>query len=802
MPLVDNAWYTNGSTGVQVFDLGSQQTSAGATVTITGVTVPAGALIVVVAAEVTSAAAGTCADGTNGAYTVATSGAMSTAAGFGTLFYFPNSAALTNATITFTKQTTARAASIAAFYVTGILAASPLDAAVTATTAVNSATPTVTSGTPAQAGELIIGACAYSNASARTLTNTGSFNTPFANQTGQPTASVGGGHLNVNGSGVVTFTPTLAAASDNRTMIVGFKLITTTLVGWWNVTRWAASTTKVTGNMVRQNATPNLNAERVFVCIASTAGTGTTAASEPAWSTTAAATRGAKFTDNTVTWMEATGVAALNGDLTNTPNWNTVKNTAIVQGQVIQNVAGTLILICTTAGTAGNAAEPSWAAFTNAGATTADNTVTWTTLGASFSAWAAPHARMANAVTTNWGAVNDFFFVGDNHAEFQTSNLTISVPAAGQVLCVDHTVAPPTSANLKTTATISMSGNATTLSFSNGPFYCYGIIFVAGGTLGSINLTLGGNSNVAKFQFCSFRLMSSNSNLTAGNGNGFMFWDNCTVQFGVTSLSLLPNAKLFKWTNTLSAILGTPPTNLFAAGNTFGGLIVLDGIDLSAMGSNVIAAANNTAGLGLFNRCKLGASSGLAQTPTVEGRLIDFIQCDSGATNYTQSRIAYPGRQDVETTIVRTGGASDGTTPISWKIATNANSTWGIRAYESIPLVIWNDVTGAHTVTIFGTTTGGGVPNNDDIWVEVEYLGDASTPQASVATSTKANILVASTTTNNSSDGSTWGGAGAGNGFKMVVPSFTVNQKGYISVLVRVAKVSSTYYVDPKILLS
>ena len=77
--------------------------------------------------------------------------------------------------------------------------------------------------------------------------------------------------------------------------------------GYYGVTAWAALTTKVCGNLVRQLAAPTVGNERVFVCIASTAGTGATGASEPGWTIT----RGGQTTDSTVTWAEATGIAAL-----------------------------------------------------------------------------------------------------------------------------------------------------------------------------------------------------------------------------------------------------------------------------------------------------------------------------------------------------------------------------------------------------------------------------------------------------------------------------------------------------------
>jgi hypothetical protein len=77
-------------------------------------------------------------------------------------------------------------------------------------------------------------------------------------------------------------------------------------------------------------------------------------------------------------------------------------------------------------------------------------------------------------------------------------------------------------------------------------------------------------------------------------------------------------------------------------------------------------------------------------------------------------------------------------------------------------------------------------------------ISGAGNPQGSFKTSTKADNLAASAATNNSADGSTWGGGGAGNGFKIVCPSFTPAQKGAINIYVRAAKASATYYIDPR----
>jgi len=137
-------------------NIGTNSNTSGATVTLTGVTVPAGAMIFVVTDEYISSVGGTLADTVN-TYTAGTAIANENNAGygFGKYFYVLNCVALNNGTITYTKSTSGDTALISAFYVTGIATSSALDTAVTST-AYGSGTISLTSGTPAVAGELFV----------------------------------------------------------------------------------------------------------------------------------------------------------------------------------------------------------------------------------------------------------------------------------------------------------------------------------------------------------------------------------------------------------------------------------------------------------------------------------------------------------------------------------------------------------------------------------------------------------------------------------------------------------------------
>jgi hypothetical protein len=190
---------------------------------------------------------------------------------------------------------------------------------------------------------------------------------------------------------------------------------------------------------------------------------------------------------------------------------------------------------------------------------------------------------------------------------------------------------------------------------------------------------------------------------------------------------------------------GSWPTTLFKSADSSPpgeGVLLIENVDLSAFGGTQYFGAG-LLGRVVMNKCKL-SSSAVCNATIDQGLLsgtVDAIDCDSGGLTYRHERWSYPGNQVVSASAVRTGGASNGTTSYSWLITTTANSQW-LFPFEALPMVIWNTSTAADvTVTLHGCYNGTALPNNDDIWLDVGYFGTSSSTAGSRKTATKANFL-------------------------------------------------------------
>ncbi|TIU02346.1 MAG: hypothetical protein E5W43_00960 [Mesorhizobium sp.] len=422
-------------------------------------------------------------------------------------------------------------------------------------------------------------------------------------------------------------------------------------------------------------------------------------------------------------------------------------------------------------------------------------------------------ADWANAYTTLVAALagksaGDVFYVSEDHAETQASAMSIAPPGSiaspTPIICVNHSGSvPPVSADLRTTATISTTGT-NNISFSAGGYY-KGIIFTAGSGAGGAQLIIPTTgTSVSVFEDCSLRIGSTgNGKIVLGNGGvnlAMVELLNTTVSFAAIGQGFSVAGAAFRWKNTASALLGTIPTTLFDWVSGRGGDILLRGVDLSAAGSGKTIIGATASVFGRFQAidCKLNASVTKATTPNGPGVLEpEFYRSGSSGVNYNLNETKYSGTLDEELTIVRTGGASDGTTPLAWKIVTSANTTW-YTPFVAPPIAIWNDTTGSSvTATVQGIWGGGAVPNSDEIWLEVEYLGSGASPQASFVNDSKADPLASAA--GQTAGSGTWGGSTTK--FELAA-SFTPQQKGWIFVTVKAAKASSTFYIDPKVTLT
>jgi hypothetical protein len=407
--------------------------------------------------------------------------------------------------------------------------------------------------------------------------------------------------------------------------------------------------------------------------------------------------------------------------------------------------------------------------------------------------WTNATTTIAAAITL--GAAGDTYFIADDHAETTTSTLVVtfkgSASAPDTVVCVDHTIASPGTADLKTTATVSVTGTAAGLQV-RGYFYCYGITWNCGTSTSAQALQLSTAAAYTQhYEKCSFVLGGTGAQqLTVNSGtDNRLRWTNCLVSFGATSQTIVTGQGLFEWVNTpTGALVGSVPTLLFT-GQT--GRMVVEGVDLSALGSGTtLVSAAFLAGVFLFKECKIGSLVTVAASFNQPSEIILLIRCDSGTANYRNEEYHFEGTGTTETTIVRTGGATDGTTGFSNKIVTNTQARWPCP-YEMSPIAIWNDTVGSPiTVTVEGIASA--VPNNDEVWMGVEYMSSATSLLGARVTTNK---VVLATAAANTSSSSTWGGALTGK-FKMAV-TVTPQQKGPITVYVKVGKPSTTVYIDP-----
>lgn len=584
-------------------------------------------------------------------------------------------------------------------------------------------------------------------------------------------------------------------------------------VGYAAIAARPQNTAVAVGALRRQFTAPTLGNERVFICAAA----GTTAnTTDASWTVS----RGAKVTDGTVTWIECTGMAAVNGDATNTPTWAQAK--AVAQfpevGNIIKRNNGVSyqILSTTSFGLLG-ASEPAFS--DTAGVTTTDNGNVWTSLGpvGNFTGGGAPHARLANVFGFNWYVAGQTVYVASNHAESQTTAISLSPVGAfglvNRIICHNSAGSyPPTSPATGATISTTAAANITLAGPNNGAVFISGLTFRAGVGAASGLVSVTASGSTLSFDGCVFDIANSGASVTSSavaissGSSGATAFNNTTVKFAHVGQGVTLNNGQFSWraTGPILAVGSLVPTTFMLVNAGQFATIILEALDLSQLTGNLMAAGSaiTTAfGQAAINDCKLNA----AATFTILGRgfVVQLNRSDSSATAYKSARYQYEGAETTETTITRVGGAVDPNgLAQSRKIVTAAGAQW-LQPFKAEPYAIWHATTGANvTVTVYGTINSASLPNNDEIWMEVEYLGSSAFPVGTIVNTTKASLLASNAAV--TSDNSSWDGGGSGAGwspFKLVA-TVTPGMASVIEARIHAAKASTTYYIDPQIVLT
>lgn len=379
--------------------------------------------------------------------------------------------------------------------------------------------------------------------------------------------------------------------------------------------------------------------------------------------------------------------------------------------------------------------------------------------------WALAKATITGALAI--AAAGDTIYVSQVHAETSASAITMtSLGTAAnpvRVVCANDGAEPPTA--VATSATVTTTAGVT-ITF-NGYATYYGLIVVAGSGSSSSSAEIRFNIDALPFWFhgtaCSFRLATTGTpkillgTSSTGLDDALIEWDNCTVSFGHVGQGLAVRGARFVWRNTASAVLGTVPTTLFLPMNGPGGPVVCEGVDFSALGSgkNLVSQAVAITNTYRFWACKLGASVAIVTGTHVGpgGTVVELLNGDSGDTHSRHERYVYHGSQVVDTVVYRGSGATDGETSVAWKL-TGANTQPFIAPYTTFPVTMWLNSTGSKTLTLSYVHGEAAALTDEEIWLDLTYLGTSGFPLASIATDRKATLLAsaASQSTDTASD--------------------------------------------------
>ena len=469
---------------------------------------------------------------------------------------------------------------------------------------------------------------------------------------------------------------------------------------------------------------------------------------------------------------------------------------------------------CTIAGTSHAATQPAWPTS----GTIADGGVTWTTRSPTTWANATIFLDYIMSLTSNVWTAGDTFWI-DSTAVI---TITDGLLAIGEGTYNPGNAKIPTriisTDDLDTEPPVTYAPGATLKSIANvelrsNGLHLWGLDLHAGtgassGTpsIYAANLDTYATGNLSRFHDCNLFLDYAVANCSFRTGNGAQNYGpadttlrNTTVTFTHAGQYLRLGIGYTDWLG--GAILGTPPTNLFAgAGPAQMCAARIEAVDLDLETGNLFWAPNFGTAPIHVTRCLLNSAVALhGGTPPTLGALPFIIEdCYVDAPPTRATSASYLATLTPETTFVRDGGFEHLGAPTSWKVVTTAeNNAGGFSAPE---VLLANDITDTELNARVQILIDSATPlTTADVWIELSSLDTADSPLATLHTTQPTPPFTGVALEQSDL---TWDTTGMANPQPCaLVATFTPGQPGEIAARVVIAKPSATIYIDPVLTL-
>ena len=479
---------------------------------------------------------------------------------------------------------------------------------------------------------------------------------------------------------------------------------------------------------------------------------------------------------------------------------------------------------CTTLGTSG-AAVPAWpAAVTQDVTTVVDGTVTWTARKYGFSSGATANWTFAGIYGDYVASAVDLFdrvFAANTHSEANAAAITILFPGSNRLISVSDAAAPPTTRLAGALISTTGANNLTV----NGSFFNEGVSFRAGST-GAASLVIASSAYNQRHRRCTLENGSPNSGgglgyiiFNSNGGNGEIVLEDVNLRFNPAvgqAQGVVVSGHRFTMKGGSITSSTANLTSVFLGGNSYSLSPLLSGVDFSTLqaGVNVSDIANQTTpgnGTFILRDCKMPVGwNGQLALSQRSGYHFALHNSDGAATLYRLWTEAKVGSVKHETVNVRTGGWSDGVTPLSWRMASSVTPSYPLLSlaspeiYSEYNLVVGVPVT--LTVEILHDTSvaaGQGLGaafafREDEIWLEVLQLGTVGFPLGIFVNDAPADVLT--TPLDQTTSTAAWTTTGMTTPVKQKLSvTFTPQHVGPFICVVHLAAINKVVTICPKV---